>query len=63
MKDADGKSKGFGFVCFKNWQDAQKAIEAFSQESGDGEEKDQKIYVGESKSKEQRQLEVAKKTY
>ena len=19
MKDADGKSKGFGFVCFKDW--------------------------------------------
>ena len=64
MKDADGKSKGFGFVCFKNWQDAQKALESFNQELDEGEEKeDSKLYVNESKSKEQRQLEIAKKTY
>lgn len=62
MTDDDGKSKGFGFVCFKNWQDAQKALDAFNQNSGDHDE-EQKLYVGESKTKEQRQLEVAKKTY
>ena len=55
MKDAEGKSKGFGFVCFKNWQDAQKALEAFNQELDEGKEKEEpKLYVNESKSKEQR---------
>ena len=62
MKDAEGKSKGFGFVCFKNWQDAQKALEAFNQ-GGDADDQQSKLYVNESKSKEQRQLEIAKKTY
>ena len=61
MKDAEGVSKGFGFVCFKNWQDAQKALESFSSDNADSEE--QNLYVSESKTKEQRQLEVAKKTY
>ena len=54
MKDADGKSKGFGFVCFKDWQDARKALDAFSKDRGEGSEKEEepKLYVNESKSKE-----------
>ena len=59
MKDAEGKSRGFGFVCFKNWQDALKAKEAFNKPDGELP----KLYVSESKTKEQRQMEVAKKTY
>ena len=59
MKDADGKSKGFGFVCFKKWEDALKAKEAFSKDDS----KLPNLYVSESKTKEQRQIEVAKKTY
>lgn len=60
MKDEGGKSKGFGFVCFVDWQDAQKAIDHFKKLS---EEIQGGIFVGEAKSKEQRQHEVAKKTY
>ena len=54
MMDADGKSKGFGFVCFKNWQDAGKALEAFNKDRGEGSEQEEepKLYVNESKSKE-----------
>ena len=59
MKDADGKSRGFGFVCFKNWEDALKAKEAFNSDDG----RLPKMYVSESKTKEQRQIELAKKTY
>ena len=27
MRDSDGRSKGFGFVSFKDWHDAKKALE------------------------------------
>ena len=59
MRDADGKSRGFGFVCYKNWEDALKAKEAFNSDDG----RLPKLYVTESKTKEQRQIELAKKTY
>ena len=60
MKDSEGKSRGFGFVCFANWQDAKVALEHFTKLS---EEIQGGIYVSEAKSKEQRQQEVAKQTY
>ena len=31
MRDSDQRSKGFGFVCFKDWQDALKATNAFAE--------------------------------
>jgi RNA recognition motif-containing protein len=34
MRDDQGKSKGFGFVCFKDWQDAHKALTSFAEEKG-----------------------------
>lgn len=60
MKDEAGKSRGFGFVCFVNWQDAQKALDHYKKLS---EELQGGIFVSEAKTKEQRQNEVAKKTY
>lgn len=60
MKDAAGASKGFGFVCFVNWQDAKKALDHFQKLA---EELQGGIFVTEAKTKEQRQNEVAKKTY
>ena len=60
MRDAEGKSKGFGFVCFKEWQCAQKALTAYEDARGkDGSS----LYVSEFKTKEQRQKELQMKTY
>lgn len=59
-RDDDGKSKGFGFVCFKEWQSAHKALMAYE----DGKGKDgSSLYVSEFKTKEQRQKELQLKTY
>jgi len=33
MKNEDEKSRGFGFVCFKDWEDAQKVIDEFGSSS------------------------------
>jgi polyadenylate-binding protein len=60
MRGDDGKSKGFGFVCFKDWQHAQKALTAFNDEMS---KNGSTLYVAEFKSKEQRQKELQKKTY
>lgn len=65
MKDENQQSKSFGFVCFRDWQDAQKAIDEFGQvrESNSEEEKQPSLYVREAKTKEQRALELQKSTY
>lgn len=55
MKDENGKSKGFGFVCFKNPEEAEKAVQAFSDKSS--------LYVCEAKTKERRVQELTKSTY
>ena len=60
MKDEEGRSRGFGFVCFANWTDAKKALDHFRKLF---DEIQGGIYVCEAKSREQRQQEVAKKTY
>ena len=57
MKDAEGKSKGFGFICFKEAADAQKALSENMSEPGTG-----CLYVKAALSKDQRQLEVEKNT-
>lgn len=53
MRTQDGTSRGFGFVCFNNWQDAKKALDHFKKLTeeiqGVGG-----LYVSEFKSKEQR---------
>jgi len=59
MRDDSEKSKGFGFVCFKEWQDAHKALIACEEARGKG----QTLYVSEFKTKEQRQKDLQKKTY
>lgn len=53
MKDENGKSKGFGFICFKNVADAQKALTLENNKDG--------LYVNEFKSKDVRALEIQKK--
>lgn len=57
-KDAEGKSKGFGFVNFESHDAAVKAVE----ELNDKEINGQKIYVGRAQKKRER-LEELKKQY
>jgi polyadenylate-binding protein len=45
QKKESGESKGFGFVCFKNGDDASRAIANLHIEDGKG------LYVQEFKSK------------
>ena len=79
MRDeATGKSKEFGFVCFQNWQDAQKALDELKGSGSSGNaSSDEKeaakataadnkaagLYVREAKTKEQRTMELQKSTY
>jgi len=60
MRDEQGQSRGFGFVCFTAWQDAKKALDHFRKLA---DEIPGSVYVCEAKSKEQREQEVARKTY
>jgi len=56
-KDAEGKSRGFGFVNFKEHDQAVKAVEALQ----DKEFKGKTIYVGRAQKKSERQEELARK--
>ena len=55
-KDAEGKSKGFGFVNFEEHEAAAKAVE----ELNDKEINGQKIYVGRAQKKRERTEELKK---
>ncbi|KAK6198014.1 Polyadenylate-binding protein, cytoplasmic and nuclear [Scheffersomyces amazonensis] len=57
-KDAEGKSKGFGFVNFEEHASAVKAVD----ELNDKEINGQKIYVGRAQKKRER-IEELKKQY
>ncbi len=66
MRDENGKSKQFGFVCFKKSEDAQKALDHFSaakENAPDPTNSQPPLYVGEAKTKEQRRLDLAKSAY
>jgi len=55
MRDEVGKSKQFGFVCFKSSEDAQKALNHFStakEEAPEPESNHTSLYVCEAKTKE-----------
>ncbi len=60
MKDENQQSKGFGFVCFKDSQDARRALTDF--EEAKKLNPIGTLYVREALSKEQRQIEITKKT-
>ena len=66
MRDENGKSKQFGFVCFKQNEDAQKALNHFSaakENAPDPANTNPSMYVCEAKTKEQRRLELTKSAY
>ncbi|KAI4316685.1 hypothetical protein L6164_024640 [Bauhinia variegata] len=54
MRDADGKSKCFGFVNFENADDAGTAVEALNGKKFD----DNEWYVGKAQKKSERELEL-----
>ncbi|KAM7514357.1 hypothetical protein LguiA_003940 [Lonicera macranthoides] len=54
MKDADGKSKCFGFINFDNPDDAAKAVEDLNGKKID----DKEWYVGKAQKKSERELEL-----
>lgn len=54
MRDADGKSKCFGFVNFENADDAAKAVESLDGKKID----DKEWYVGKAQKKSEREVEL-----
>ncbi|KAL8549440.1 hypothetical protein ACS0TY_008321 [Phlomoides rotata] len=54
MRDSDGKSRCFGFVNFKNADDAAKAVEALNGKSFN----DKEWYVGKAQKKTEREQEL-----
>ncbi|CAL5206033.1 unnamed protein product [Lathyrus oleraceus] len=54
MRDADGRSKCFGFVNFESPDDAAKAVEALNGKKVD----DKEWYVGKAQKKSERELEL-----
>ncbi|XP_016495332.1 polyadenylate-binding protein 2 [Nicotiana tabacum] len=57
MRDADGKSKCFGFVNFESADDAAKAVEALNGKKFD----DKEWYVGKAQKKSEREQELKSK--
>jgi polyadenylate-binding protein len=54
MRDADGKSKCFGFVNFENSDDAARSVEALNGKKFE----DKEWYVGKAQKKYERELEL-----
>ncbi|KAK4777585.1 hypothetical protein SAY87_017772 [Trapa incisa] len=57
MRDADGKTKCFGFVNFENSDDAARAVEALNGKKFDEKE----WYVGKAQKKSEREVELRHK--
>lgn len=57
MRDADGKSRCFGFVNFENVDDAVRAVESLNGKKID----DKEWYVGKAQKKSEREVELKHK--
>lgn len=58
MRDQDGNSKGFGFVCFKESTAAEKAIMAINNYQEEEEQNDSRLFASEVKKKQDRSNEL-----
>ena len=59
MTDSEGKSKGFGFVAFKNPEDAEKAVNDMHEQAFEGSEN--KLTVCRAQKKSERLAELKRK--
>ncbi|MCP9263243.1 Polyadenylate-binding protein [Dirofilaria immitis] len=59
MTDADGKSKGFGFVAFESPEDAEKAVTEMHEYEVPGTER--KLYVCRAQKKNERSAELKRR--
>jgi len=57
QKNAEGVSKGVGFVCYETPEDALKAVEDLNEKEWEGKE----LYVGRAQKKSHRQVELRNK--
>ncbi|CAG2233965.1 PABPC [Mytilus edulis] len=57
MTDVRGESRGFGFVCYQNSDDAEKAVEELNDIVINGKT----LYVGRAQNKTERQAEIMDK--
>lgn len=63
MRDSQGKSKGFGFVCFEDPASAEKAVQELNgrtDETNPADDSKPKLFVGEARKKSERaqQLQI-----
>lgn len=56
-KNEQGISKGVGFVCYENPDDAKRAVESMNEKEWEGQE----LYVGKAQKKAERQSELRNK--
>jgi len=61
MVDENGKSKGFGFVAFKDHEDAAKAVEKLNDAEVPDGKPDQKFTVCRAQKKSERQAELKRR--
>lgn len=59
MRDGEGKSKGFGFVCFQRPEGAEEAVKAFN--NVDFFKNGKPLYVGRAQKKAERESELKRK--
>ncbi|CAJ0935385.1 unnamed protein product, partial [Mesorhabditis belari] len=59
MTDIEGKSKGFGFVAFKEAEDAEKAVDALNEFALEGSDK--KLFVCRAQKKGERSAELKRR--